>query len=125
MKLTIVSGSKGLAATAKVTIYSNGHLSFNKSAALKLDITQGKDLHVALAVDDQHKPEQKLFLVFFKQKTDDTRKIVSTDKSHLINFSTSLDALSIDYKKTRYVYEITNEDTWNGQRVIVLDRIKK
>lgn len=125
MKLTIVSASKGLQSSPKVTIYSNGNLSLSKSAVRSLGIRLDKEYHVALAVDEKHKPEQKLFMVFYDKKDEETRKIVSTEASHLINLSGALDNLGLDYKKTRYVYQIAGEHTWNNQRVVELERVKK
>jgi hypothetical protein len=125
MKLTIVSAGKRVQSAPQVAIYSNGNLAFNKSAVEKLNLTGDKSYHIALAVDEQHKPEEKLFLIFNNKAMDQTRKVLINEKSCIVNFAKALQAINMDYTKNKYSFSIEKDTTWEGNRVVVLSRLRK
>jgi len=123
MKLNIVSIPK-TKTEPMARIYSNGHLSLNRALVDALGLTPGKDYHVALALDDIHKPEEKMYLVFEESAGRSTRKVLITNRNCTVNFSRAFDELGLDYLKKKFYYDLEKEDTWEGRRVVVLDRRK-
>lgn len=121
MKLHIVSIPK-TKTEPLATVYSNGHLALNRAMMDALELATGKDYHVALALDDTHKPEDKLYLVFEESSGRSTRKLLITDRNCTVNFSRAFDELGMDYPKKKFYYRLEKEDTWEGRRVVVLVR---
>lgn len=123
MKLNIVSIPRSKTEPL-ARIYSNGHLSLNRSMVDALELTTEKDYYVALALDDTHKPEDKLYLVFEESAGKSTRKLLITNRNCTVNFSRAFDEMGMDYQKKKFYYHLEKEDIWEGRRVVVLNRRK-
>ncbi|MDG5766603.1 hypothetical protein QA596_03920 [Balneolales bacterium ANBcel1] len=123
MKLNIISGSKQ-SKPALAKIYKNGTLALNIVTRQKLSITQANNYHLALATDQTHKLDEKLYLVFMDKPGDATRKLLVTEKNATVNFAHVFDAQNIDYEKTAHVYELEKQITWQGNLVAVFQRTR-
>lgn len=126
MKLKFLK-AKQVDSSVKITAHYNGRMGFSSSAVELMGV--GKGSYVKIAVDEDDKLNDSLFMVKVDKPDEETYRIIKAGDYFYINTKALLDELGIDYLNKKvmfYIQEIEIEKTKIYKLTKkVLDRKKK
>jgi len=109
---------------AKATVHTSGKLGFSKDAIDYLNITEGKSIQFAQNEDDLS--DKNLYAKIYEGIQEGAFKISKAGDYYYVNSKNMFDALEIDYKKVKVIYDLVKIE-YEGEKIIKMIRreIKK
>jgi len=109
---------------AKATVHTSGKLGFSKDAIDYLNITEVKSIQFAQNEDDLS--DKNLYAKIYEGIQEGAFKISKAGDYYYVNSKNMFDALEIDYKKVKVIYDLVKIE-YEGEKIIKMIRreIKK
>ena len=109
---------------AKATVHTSGKLGFSKDAIDYLEITESKSIQFAQNEDDL--ADKNLYAKIYEEIQEGAFKISKAGGYYYVNTKNMFDALEIDYKKVKVIYDLVKV-AYEGEKIIKMIRreIKK
>jgi len=119
MKLKYIN-AEDTARNAKATVHKTGKLGFSSDAIEYLDIKEGKSIQFAQNVDDEN--DNNLYAVIHEGQEEGAFKLIRAGNYFYVNTKNMFDALNIDYKTARVIYDLVMIEHEGSQIVKMLRR---
>jgi hypothetical protein len=109
---------------AKATVHTSGKLGFSKDAIDFLGIKEGKSIQFAQNEDDS--ADLNLYAVVNSGMQEGAFRISKAGEYFYVNTKNLFDALGVDYKSKKFIYDLVKEQ-YEGMQIIKMLRreIKK
>lgn len=104
---------------AKATVHTTGKLGFSRDAIDYLGISEDSTIQFAQNAEDEN--DMNLYAKIYPSMQEGAFKIYKAGEYFYVNTKNMFDALGIEYKKTKIIYDLVKGD-YEGENIIKMLR---
>ena len=104
---------------AKATVHTTGKLGFSRDAIDYLGISEDSTIQFAQNAEDEN--DMNLYAKIYPSMQEGAFKIYKAGEYFYVNTKNMFDALGIEYKKTKIIYDLVKGD-YEGEKIIKMLR---